>query len=133
MSIAECCGFSCGKSCAFCRKDDGVFAHKRPQFGAKKPGISAFVRKKECGRVLLPDFRFRGREGNKSGRFVAVMGKNGYLCRYERIEKLDQEKKNMLCEKFGDYCLDVSKLVFGGVSWISIRHGSLLSGLSLWL
>ena len=50
------------------------------------------------------------------------MGKNGYLCRYERIEKLDQEKKNMLCEKFGDYCLDVSKLVFGGVILVAIME-----------
>lgn len=56
-----------------------------------------------------------------------------------KLEKLDQEKKNMLCEKFGDYCLDVSKLVFGGVILAAImeldinRHGSLLSGLSLWL
>lgn len=32
-----------------------------------------------------------------------------------KLGNSSQEKKNLLFEKFGDYCLDISKLVFGGV------------------
>lgn len=32
-----------------------------------------------------------------------------------KLGNLNQEKKDLLFEKFGDYCLDISKLVFGGV------------------
>ena len=28
----------------------------------------------------------------------------------------------MLCEKFGDYCLDLSKLIFGGVKLAAIMQ-----------
>ena len=31
-------------------------------------------------------------------------------------------KKSMLCEKFGDYCLDLSKLIFGGVILAAIMQ-----------
>ena len=32
-----------------------------------------------------------------------------------KLGNSSQEKKNLLFEKFGDYCLDIFKLVFGGV------------------
>ncbi len=31
------------------------------------------------------------------------------------MKRIDIERKEKFAEKFGDYCLDISKLVFGGI------------------
>ena len=55
--------------------------------------------------------------------FVLLMGSGKtYIFVFMKMEKLSEEKKSMLCENFGDYCLDLSKLIFGGVILAAIMQ-----------
>lgn len=55
--------------------------------------------------------------------FVLLTGSGKtYIFAFMKMEKLSPEKKSMLCEKFGDYCLDLSKLIFGGVILAAIMQ-----------